>query len=63
MLNFSTLWKGQKTSGFLTFSGDIEMEHWLKMSEIILMFIFVKKQLKPEDATQTSRHCENIIYH
>ena len=32
MLHFYTLWKGQKTYGFLmTFSGDIEMWHWTKM--------------------------------
>ena len=31
MLHLSTPWKSQKISGFLTFSGGIEMEHWLKM--------------------------------
>ena len=28
MLHFYILWKRQKTFGFLTFSGGIEMEHW-----------------------------------
>ena len=28
---FYTSWKRQKTFGFLTFSGDIEMWHWTKM--------------------------------
>ena len=27
---FYNPWKRQKTIGFLTFSGDIEMEHWPK---------------------------------
>ena len=31
MFHFYTPWKHQKTSGFLTFSGSIEVEHWLKM--------------------------------
>ena len=31
MLNFNTPWKRQKTVGFLTFSGIIEVGHWLKM--------------------------------
>ena len=31
MLNFYTPWKRQKTFGFLTFSGGIEMKHWAKM--------------------------------
>ena len=30
MFHFYTPWKHQKTGGFLMFSGDIEMEHWLK---------------------------------
>ena len=29
--HFYTLWKRQKTFGFLTFSGGIEMWHWTKM--------------------------------
>ena len=45
MFYFYTPWKRQKTSDFLTFSGGIEIEHWLKMSEIMLMFIYVKKNL------------------
>ena len=28
---FYTLWKHQKTSGFLMFSVGIEVEHWLKI--------------------------------
>ena len=32
MLHFCNPWKRQKTKGFLTFSGGIEMEHWAKMS-------------------------------
>ena len=31
MSHFYTPWKLQKTKGFLTFSGGIEMEHWSKM--------------------------------
>ena len=31
MPHFYTPWKRQKTKGFLTFSGDIEMWHWTKM--------------------------------
>ena len=31
MFHFYTIWKHQKTSGFLIFSGGIEVEHWLKM--------------------------------
>ena len=31
MFHFYILWKHQKTSGFLMFSGGIEVEHWLKM--------------------------------
>ena len=31
MSHFYTPWKRQKTYGFLTFSGDIEMWHWTKM--------------------------------
>ena len=30
--HFYTPWKRQKTKGFLTFSGGIEMWHWTKMS-------------------------------
>ena len=29
--HFYTPWKRQKTKGFLTFSGGIEMWHWIKM--------------------------------
>ena len=29
--HFYTPWKRQKTKGFLTFSGGIEMWHWAKM--------------------------------
>ena len=29
--HFYTPWKRQKTKGFLTLSGDIEMWHWTKM--------------------------------
>ena len=29
--HFYTLWKRQKTFGFLAFSGGIEMWHWTKM--------------------------------
>ena len=29
--HFYTPWKGQKTKGFLTFSGVIEIEHWTKL--------------------------------
>ena len=32
MSHFYTPWKRQKTKGFLTFSGGIEMEYWVKMS-------------------------------
>ena len=31
MFNFYTSWKRQEAKGFLTFSGGIKMEHWLKM--------------------------------
>ena len=31
MFYFYTPWKHQKTSGYLTFSGDIEVENWLEM--------------------------------
>ena len=31
MSHFYTPWKRQKTIGFLTFSGGIEMGHWTKM--------------------------------
>ena len=31
MFQFYTPWKRQKTFGFLTFSGGIEMERWVKM--------------------------------
>ena len=30
MFHFCIPWKRQKTEGFLTFSGGIEMEHWAK---------------------------------
>ena len=30
MFHFYTSWKRQKSKGFLTFSGGIEMDHWLK---------------------------------
>ena len=30
MFHFYTPWKRQSTSGFLTFSGGIEMKHWVK---------------------------------
>ena len=30
MFYFYTLWKRQKTKGFMTFSGCIEREHWVK---------------------------------
>ena len=33
-----TLWKRQKTKGFLTFSGGIEMWHWTKMGSLQLHF-------------------------
>ena len=32
MFHFYTPWKRQKTKGFLTFSGGIEMEHWNELS-------------------------------
>ena len=31
LIHFYTPWKRRKTSAFLTFSGVIEIEHWLKM--------------------------------
>ena len=31
MFDFYTPWKHQKTEGFMTFLGGIEVEHWLKM--------------------------------
>ena len=31
MFHLYTPWKRQKTFGFLTFSGGIEMEHWPEM--------------------------------
>ena len=31
MFHFYTSWKHQKTGGFLMLSGNIEVEHWLKM--------------------------------
>ena len=31
VFHFYAPWKHQKTSGFLMFSGGIEIEHWLKM--------------------------------
>ena len=31
MFHFFTSWKHQKTSGFLTFSGGFEIQHWLEM--------------------------------
>ena len=31
MFHFYIPWKRQKTKGFLTFSGGIEMKHWTKM--------------------------------
>ena len=33
MLQFDIPWKHQKTIVFLTFSGVIEMEHWLDMDK------------------------------
>ena len=30
MFHFYTPWIRQKTKGFLTYSGGIEMEHWVK---------------------------------
>ena len=33
MFHFYTPRKHQKTSGFLIFSGGIEVEHWLKLGE------------------------------
>ena len=33
MFDFYTHWKRQKTQGFLTFSGGIEMENWGKTDE------------------------------
>ena len=33
MFNFYSPWERQKTTDFLTFSGSIEMEQWLKMYE------------------------------
>ena len=33
---FYTPWKRQKTKGFLTFSGGIEMWHWTKMGQCFL---------------------------
>ena len=41
MLHFYTSRKRQKTSGFLGFSGDLEMEQWLKMAKkqaLLLLF-------------------------
>ena len=37
---FLTLWKRQKVSSFLKFSGVIEMEHWCEMSYKIFQVIF-----------------------
>ena len=31
MFNSYTPWKRHKTFGFMTFLGDIEMKHWVKM--------------------------------
>ena len=31
MFHLNTPWKRQKTYGFLTFNGGIEMERWLEM--------------------------------
>ena len=35
MFHFYTPWKRQKTKGFLTFSGGIEMEHWHEMGQSV----------------------------
>ena len=34
MFYFYTPWKRQKTFGFLTFSGGIEIEYWARMGEV-----------------------------
>ena len=39
VFQFYTRWKSQKTKGFLTFSGGIEMEHWAKMGKKILVIL------------------------
>ena len=36
VFHFSTPWKRQKTFGFLTFSGGIEMEHWAKWLNLLI---------------------------
>ena len=46
MLHFSTPWKHQKTSGFLTFSGEIEIQYEVSniRSEICRGFLNITDQ-------------------
>ena len=39
MIHFYTPWKCQKTSGFLAFSGGIEIDHWPEMSELVVPYL------------------------
>ena len=46
MFYFCTPWARQKTRGFLTFSGDLEMEHWCELFKNFKpFFAFAKLKL------------------
>ena len=52
--HFYTKWKRQKTKGFLTFSGGIEMWHWTKMG----WYIFSICSKNRRSINNTSKFCK-----
>ena len=56
MLHFYTPWKRQKTRGFLTLSGGMEIEHWLIMGQRLVI------DLKQECESQFSSMIKNFIH-
>ena len=60
VFHFYTPWKRQKTSGFLTFSGGIEMEHWRQNG---LIQNYGAASTRPSILVSQKKKKEEEIYH
>ena len=60
MSNFYTPWKRQKTCGFLTFLGGIEMWHWAKIGYVAA--VFLSPSFWKGKKVQKFRHCKHIYW-
>ena len=62
MFHFYTLWKHHKTEGFLMFSEDIEVEHWLKMGYLLTKSDSHRK-IRSQPSSWTSSWEDETFYH